>query len=43
VALALSIPAGAEREIILAITYAVVIFSIIVQGLTISRVVDEIR
>ena len=43
VALALSIPAGTEREIILAITYAVVIFSIIVQGLTISRVVDEIR
>jgi CPA1 family monovalent cation:H+ antiporter len=43
VALALSIPAGSEREIILAITYAVVIFSIIVQGLTISRVVDEIR
>ena len=43
VALALSIPAGTEREVILAITYAVVIFSIIVQGLTVSRVVDEIR
>jgi len=43
VALALSIPAGAEREVILAITYAVVIFSIIVQGLTIGRVVEEIR
>jgi CPA1 family monovalent cation:H+ antiporter len=43
VALALSIPAGTEREIILAITYAVVIFSIVVQGLTLSRVVDEIR
>ena len=43
VALALSIPAGAEREIILAITYAVVIFSIIFQGLTVSRVVDELR
>ena len=43
VALALSIPAGAEREVILSITYAVVVFSIIVQGLTIGRVVEEIR
>lgn len=43
VALALSIPAGIEREVILTITYAVVIFSIVVQGLTIGRVVDEIR
>jgi len=37
VALALSIPAGIEREIIVSITYIVVVFSIIVQGLTISR------
>jgi len=43
VALALSLPLGAERDIILAITYAVVIFSIVIQGLTISRMVDEIR
>jgi len=43
VALALSLPVSTEREIILAITYAVVIFSIIVQGVTVSRVVDEIR
>lgn len=43
VALALSLPFGTERDIILAITYAVVIFSIIVQGLTISRMIDEIR
>jgi len=43
VALALSLPLGLEREIILALTYAVVIFSIIVQGLTISRMVDDIR
>jgi CPA1 family monovalent cation:H+ antiporter len=34
---------GLQREIILALTYAVVIFSIIVQGLTISRMVDDIR
>ena len=39
VALALSLPAGAMKESILAITYAVVVFSIIVQGLTFKRVV----
>jgi len=43
VALALSLPFSSERDVILAITYAVVIFSIIIQGLTISRMVDEIR
>jgi CPA1 family monovalent cation:H+ antiporter len=36
VALALSLPAGAGREFILTITYAVVVFSILVQGLTIT-------
>ncbi|MCG6936532.1 MAG: sodium:proton antiporter [Proteobacteria bacterium] len=40
VALALSIPAGAEREVILAMTYAVVVFSILVQGMTIESVVN---
>ncbi|KPK36933.1 MAG: sodium:proton antiporter [Gammaproteobacteria bacterium SG8_47] len=39
VALALSLPLGAERDVILAITYAVVVFSVVVQGLTVSRVV----
>ncbi len=39
VALALSLPAGEAKESILAITYAVVVFSIIVQGLTFKRVV----
>lgn len=43
VALALSLPFGPQRDVIVAITYAVVIFSIIIQGLTISRMVDEIR
>lgn len=38
VALALSIPAGAERDIILAVTYVIVLFSIVVQGSTIKRV-----
>jgi CPA1 family monovalent cation:H+ antiporter len=37
VALALSLPPGPERDVILAITYTVVIFSILVQGLTIGR------
>ena len=39
VALALSLPLGPEREIILAITYLIVVFSITVQGLTIGRVI----
>lgn len=39
VALALSLPAGPEREILLALTYCVVVFSILAQGLTIGRVV----
>ena len=39
VALALSLPAGPNREAILAVTYIVVVFSIIVQGLTIGKLV----
>jgi len=39
VALALSLPAVAEKDAILALTYAVVVFSIIVQGLTFKSVV----
>lgn len=39
VALALSIPVGPERDLILVITYAVVVFSILVQGLTIGRLI----
>jgi len=42
VALALSLPAIPEKGLILAATYAVVIFSIVVQGLTVSRVIDRI-
>ena len=38
VALALTLPSGAERDIFLVMTYIIVIFSIIVQGLTIGRV-----
>lgn len=39
VALALSLPAGKMRDIVLALTYSVVVFSILAQGLTIKSVV----
>ncbi len=39
VALALSLPAGPHRDTVLALTYCVVVFSILVQGLSIGRVV----
>ncbi|MBW2410021.1 MAG: sodium:proton antiporter [Deltaproteobacteria bacterium] len=39
VALALSLPPGKQRDVILTITYAVVVFSIIVQGLTMGKLV----
>jgi CPA1 family monovalent cation:H+ antiporter len=39
VALCLSLPAGPHRETLLAMTYCVVVFSILGQGLTIGRVV----
>ena len=41
VALALSIPPGPERNVILPVTYSVVVFSILVQGLTIGRVIKN--
>ena len=42
VALALSLPPSPEREIILAICYGVVIFSIVVQGLTLEGLVRRV-
>jgi CPA1 family monovalent cation:H+ antiporter len=42
VALALSLPAGQEREVILAITYIIVIFSILFQGLTLGKLTEKI-
>lgn len=42
VALALTLPAGPHRETILAITYGVVVFSILVQGLTIKALVQSL-
>jgi CPA1 family monovalent cation:H+ antiporter len=42
VALALSLPAGPERETVLGVTYIVVVFSILAQGLTLPRVVRRL-
>ena len=42
VALALSIPAGPERDLILTVTYTVVVFSILVQGLTIGPLIKSV-
>lgn len=39
VALALSIPAGPERDLIVSVTYVIVVLSILVQGLTIGSLV----
>jgi CPA1 family monovalent cation:H+ antiporter len=41
VALALSLPLGTNRDLILTLTYAVVVFSILGQGLTIKRLVTR--
>ena len=43
IALALSLPPGVERDLIVTLTYAVVVFSIVVQGLTVGRVVQRMR
>ena len=42
VALALSLPPGPDRDIILAMTYIAVVFSIVVQGLTIEKLVKSL-
>lgn len=42
VALALSLPTGLQRDVILTMAYAVVIFSIVVQGLSLGKVVKAI-
>lgn len=42
VALALSLPVGAERDVLVTMTYLVVVFSVLVQGLTIERLVRRL-
>jgi CPA1 family monovalent cation:H+ antiporter len=43
VALALSLPPGPEREVLVFVTYAVVVFSILVQGLSVGWLVRRFR
>lgn len=43
VALALSLPPGRERHVLLAITYVVVVFSILVQGVTLGPLVAFLK
>jgi len=43
VALALSLPPGIERDLLVAVTYIVVTFSIVVQGLTVGAVARRLR
>jgi CPA1 family monovalent cation:H+ antiporter len=43
VALVLQLPDGAERNILLTLTYAVVVFSILIQGLSVGKVAKSIR
>ncbi len=42
IAMALSLPSGAEKDTILAMTYIVVVFSLLVQGLTFRAVVRRV-
>jgi CPA1 family monovalent cation:H+ antiporter len=42
VALALSLPSGSAHDMIVALTYIVVVFSILVQGLSIGRLVRKV-
>ena len=41
VALAFSVPAGAERDLFLVMTYVVVVFSIIAQGLSVGKLAER--
>lgn len=42
IALVLSIPDFEQRSIILAATYVVVVFSVVIQGLTLARLVRSV-
>lgn len=42
VALVLQLPSGDERDILLTLTYAVVVFSILIQGLSVGKVAKHI-
>ena len=42
VALALSLPSGGERDVILSLTYCIVVVSILVQGLTVGKLAEKV-
>ena len=42
VALALSLPSGSERDVILSLTYCIVVVSILVQGLTVGKFAEKV-
>ena len=42
VALALSLPSGSERDVILSLTYCIVVVSILVQGLTVGKLAAKV-
>ncbi|MGC6369827.1 cation:proton antiporter [Pseudomonas sp. K2I15] len=42
VALALSLPSGAARDIVVSLTYLVVVFSILIQGMSIGKLVRRV-
>jgi CPA1 family monovalent cation:H+ antiporter len=42
VALALSLPSGSERDVILSLTYCIVVVSILVQGLTVGKLAEKV-
>jgi monovalent cation:H+ antiporter, CPA1 family len=43
IALALSLPADMNKDLILSITYSIVIFSILIQGITLGPIVKQIK
>ncbi|GHB69615.1 cation:proton antiporter [Persicitalea jodogahamensis] len=43
IALALSLPAAMDKDIILSITYCIVIFAILVQGITLGPIVKRVK
>ncbi len=42
VALALSLPSGGERDVILSLTYCIVVVSILVQGLSVGKLAERV-
>lgn len=42
IALALTLSAGMPRDLMLTVTYIVVVFSIVVQGLSVEKVVKKV-